>query len=597
MLGWNFPEQQKQGVQSTVHYFEQEAASLAQSATELQSGIAAINHADNASIARAQKALAGCRQDYKKIEFFLTYFFPSPAKIYNAPAEYEVEEPSLEFQEPMGLQQIESLLFQENPADHKKELLVQAEAVSASARDLRSLLYKFETNDAQILEALRIELIRVMALSITGYDAPQLKTGIKEAYQAVFSLQQVLKIYLKNKQPQHEKLKQQIEATLAYLALNEDFDTFDRLAFLTRFGLPLQKQLGLVIADLGLEINTNKFLNYKAEHLFSKTALNVKAFNGNDTVSEPLLLLGEKLFSEKALSGDNTRSCKSCHQPENYFADKLPQNFAMNGHAVLKRNTPGLLYSSLQHAQFWDGRSASLTDQIATVILDAEEMNGNDANVRQYLSGDKPYQVAFSKAFPGTEAKDITLKHIAKAISAYVGSLNPMNSAFDLYLQGNKQALNQDQINGFNIFTGKAKCATCHFMPLFNSLLPPDYSLTEYENIGITASDDFTQPIMDEDLGRYKQYPVKFYRNAFKTPTVRNAAQTAPYMHNGNFKDLKAVMDFYNNGGGHGLGLKNELQTLSAEPLNLTEKESDNIIQFIQALTDQLPNNNSTQLN
>ncbi len=164
-----------------------------------------------------------------------------------------------------------------------------------------------------------------------------------------------------------------------------------------------------------------------------------------------------------------------------------------------------------------------------------------------------------------------------------------MNSAFDQYLRGNKQALTSSQINGFNLFTGKAKCATCHFMPLFNSLLPPNFEITEYEVIGTTLTDDLQHPKPDPDAGRFQNFPVKFYKQAFKTPTVRNAAKTAPYMHNGSFKDLKSVIEFYNQGGGHGLGLPNDLQTLSPEPLQLTAQESEDLVQFIQALTDELP--------
>jgi cytochrome c peroxidase len=102
---------------------------------------------------------------------------------------------------------------------------------------------------------------------------------------------------------------------------------------------------------------------------------------------------------------------------------------------------------------------------------------------------------------------------------------------------------------------GKAQCATCHFIPLFNGLIPPDYALTEFEVLGTTSTDRLDHPHLSRDPGRYTLYPFPFFKGAFKTPTVRNAALTGPYMHNGAFRDLNRLMDFYNKGGGAGLGL------------------------------------------
>ena len=164
LLGWNFPGKKTQGLEGILSYFQKGSKQFAASAETLKQAIAALNNNDAKTLADAKKALALCRQDYKKLEFFLEYFFQSTSKVYNAPPEFEVEEPSLEFQEPMGLQQIEALLFAENFLIHKKEMLLQAEAVRSSASDLPALLYHFKATDNQILEALRIELVRVISL-------------------------------------------------------------------------------------------------------------------------------------------------------------------------------------------------------------------------------------------------------------------------------------------------------------------------------------------------------------------------------------------------------------------------------------------------
>jgi cytochrome c peroxidase len=135
---------------------------------------------------------------------------------------------------------------------------------------------------------------------------------------------------------------------------------------------------------------------------------------------------------------------------------------------------------------------------------------------------------------------------IATAIAAYVNSLSPMDSPFDRYLRGDKQAMTDTQIKGFNLFMGKAQCGTCHFPPYFNALLPPLFDVSETEVLGTPLTDQLHAPTNDNDLGRYDLYQIRFYRQAFKTPTVRNAQKTAPYMHNGAFNTLETVLDFYN---------------------------------------------------
>ena len=135
---------------------------------------------------------------------------------------------------------------------------------------------------------------------------------------------------------------------------------------------------------------------------------------------------------------------------------------------------------------------------------------------------------------------------------------------------------------------GKAQCGTCHFVPYFNSLLPPHFAVSEVEVLGTPANANLDHPQQDRDRGRYDLYPIHFYDGAFKTPTVRNAAKTAPYMHNGAFETLTQVIDFYNRGGGTGLGLDHPDQTLSGKPLHLTVSEIDDISLFIDSLTDTL---------
>ena len=137
---------------------------------------------------------------------------------------------------------------------------------------------------------------------------------------------------------------------------------------------------------------------------------------------------------------------------------------------------------------------------------------------------------------------------------------------------------------------GKAACGTCHFAPLFNGLTPPLYDGTEYEVLGTPVDDNLEKPAYDPDKGRYNVFSIHFYDGAFKTPTVRNAAVPAPYMHNGGFRTLEKVITFYDKGGGTGLGLNVPDQTLLSTELHLSKQEQDDLVSFIKALTDsQLP--------
>jgi len=570
-------------VQSAISYFRAGSRSFAASCTILRQRLAALRPGDPQTLAAARQALMDCRDHYKKIESFLEYFFRSSATIYNRPPKFEAEEGGMEYQSPVGLQLIESLLYGQTV--DKRQLLLQAQAVESSAIDLPALLYDLRADDRQLLASLDIELIRIMALDITGYEAPYLKTGIRESAEALQSLSFQLQPYLRPGEPESDSLRSLLDKAIAMTSRGNSnsrtganpattnptstFDAFDRLAFLTTAALPLQRQLRLFIRERGLQLRTSKVLNENAPDLFSPDALLPDQFPGAEQEIAALAQLGKKLFSDAALSGTGRKSCASCHDPGKMFTDHLPVSIALDGHHLLDRNAPALLYSGFQYNQFWDGRVHSLEEQIRTVLHDPREMGADTASLRQVTG--------------------LETGLIVTAIAAYVRSLHPMNSAFDKYMQGNREALKSREKRGANLFMGKAQCATCHFIPLFNGLIPPDYALTEFEVLGSTSTDRLDHPHLSHDPGRYRQYPFPFFKGAFKTPTVRNAALTGPYMHNGAFRDLKRLMDFYNKGGGAGLGLPVPDQTLSASPLHLSPGEIGDIILFIRSLTDSLP--------
>ncbi|MEP3380372.1 MAG: cytochrome c peroxidase, partial [Maribacter dokdonensis] len=200
------------------------------------------------------------------------------------------------------------------------------------------------------------------------------------------------------------------------------------------------------------------------------------------------------------------------------------------------------------------------------------------------------YQKLFKAAYGGIVKNDINERSISNAIAAYVNSLKSFNSQFDKYVRNEINEYPESAKRGFNLFMGKGACGSCHFAPIFNGSVPPFYVESESEVLGVIQGFDSINPKLDEDLGRMKNglkadnYP--FFKNSFKTVSIRNIELTAPYMHNGSFLSLEEVLEFYNLGGGAGMGLPVENQTLSSAPLNLSKQEIKDIIAFMESLTD-----------
>lgn len=580
-------EERSAGINNALQYFKGNADLFSSSAQELKKAVSLLSDRDTATLLRAKMALKESRSSYKRIAFFLDYFFESSAMIYNRPAKVEVDEPYMEYQEPAGFQVIESLLFSENPYQEKSAIAAQCEVISSSAADLNSLLYGFSGTDAELMESARLELIRVITLSITGYDAPELKSGITESFQSVFAIQSVLKPYFADQSAHTAQLSGTLDSTLNYLKAHPNFDSFNRMEFITGYALPLQEQLTAFIVSLHLDVNHKSALNYAAKNIFSRDALSLSAFSNLKAKDSLLAALGKNLFFEKGLSGNLRRNCADCHRPDHFFAEELKTSRTLDGKSHVMRNAPTLLYSAFQYAQFWDGRAKTLQEQVKAVIANPLEMNGDHVLIVTELKANKAYQQQFAAAF-SADVNPISTNNLADALAAYLATLAPFNSPFDQYIAGNKHAMSPAQLKGFNLFMGKAQCGSCHFAPLFNGLIPPFYKLTEYETLGTPENDDFNNLKNDKDPGRFGYFPIIYYQSAFKTPTVRNTAQTAPFMHNGAFSILEKVMDFYNQGGGAGLKMNVPQQTLSAKPLHLSDQEVKDIIEFMQSLTDKM---------
>jgi cytochrome c peroxidase len=528
------------------------------------------------------------RLAYKKIEWAAEYFDPAGSRFVNGPPVQEIEMMSGQIFEPAGLQVIEAYLFPKYDSCKKQDLISQLNLLQTGCDKYRSHFVNIDILDWQVFDATKLEIFRILSLGITGFDNPLTLKSAQESATSIESLKAPLAYYEDTEGLQ--KIPAQCDAAIKYLKTHTDFNSFDRAVFITNYANPITTSITNLEKRLKIRETTyNRLLNMDAKTLFDKDAFNVNAFNPNvyEAGQTPDILakriaLGRVLFADPILSGPHTRSCQSCHQPEKAFTDGLEKNSMIESSKPIRRNTPTLINAALQPSQFYDLREPTLETQALAVVQNKDEMHGSMKVAAEHLWQNKGYRELFSNAFPNKGRLDIDTLEVMSAIGAYVRSLVALNSRFDEYMRGDKSAMNQEEVNGFNLFMGKAKCATCHYMPLFNGTFPPQYTLIESEVIGVPQS--VAGKAIDTDIGRYDILKVDAFKHAFKITIVRNAARTAPYMHNGVFKTLEQVMDFYNKGGGAGLGYKVENQTLASDKLDLSTKETNEVIAFIKSL-------------
>ncbi|HEY9260849.1 cytochrome-c peroxidase [Chitinophaga sp.] len=539
---------------------------------------------------KIQQAFLKSRLLFKKFEWAAAYFTADLTRRLNGPPVQEIEnadllDPSLAHAiDPMGLQVIEQFIFPKYDTAEKKELISETRHLITNTDYLIAYFSDHQLADWRILDAAKLEIFRIITLGITGFDNSLSLNSMEESSACLKSLRDILFLYIDKKKK--TTLLQDLNASIAYLNYNADFDAFDRAAFITRFGNKISTGIAELEQDLpGRKIKYNRMLRQEVRTLFDSAAFNADAFSPGPEfqLTDAKAELGKRLFYDKSLSGTGTRSCASCHNPDLAFTDALAKHTDIHVPSKLvARNVPTLLNAALQSNYFYDMRALTLEDQVRDVVSNKQEMDGSMNGIIKYVSADKSYQSLFAKAFSAKKEKGISSDQVTNALAAYIRTLTKLNSRFDEYMRGNEEALSKQELNGFNLFMGKAKCATCHFAPLFNGVTPPKYIQSETEILGVPAS--LTDSTLDPDLGYYTVIGIDSYKYAFKIPTIRNINKTAPYMHNGVYQTLAQVMEFYNNGGAIGLGINLSNQTLSKESLRLTEKEKEDIIAFMESL-------------
>jgi cytochrome c peroxidase len=276
------------------------------------------------------------------------------------------------------------------------------------------------------------------------------------------------------------------------------------------------------------------------------------------------IALGKQLFFDSRLSGDNSKSCASCHLPEKAFTDALPRAKGAGG-KELSRNTLSLLNAGFYSAYFWDGRAGSLEEQALFPIQSPDEMNQDLPALEKELNAIPGYVAQFRTVF----GSGVTTGAIAKSLAAFERTLVSRNSPFDRYLAGDKNAISEEAQSGWELFRGAAECIRCHS--------GPNFSDSKFYRLGTTYRDRGRGAITGEKRESY----------AFRTPGLRDVARTAPYLHDGSMKTLAQVVEFYYRGA--------PIQSPDGLPLDIAPllgqsySEISAIVAFLESLTGEPP--------
>lgn len=280
----------------------------------------------------------------------------------------------------------------------------------------------------------------------------------------------------------------------------------------------------------------------------------------NNLLSKEKITLGKKLFFDPILSRGNNISCMTCHNPLKGWSDADKVAVGDKGRKG-PRNSPSIINSAYQYTYFWDGRVKSLEEQALGPIEAHVEMNLDPQKAVEKLKNNKMYQALFAKAFIG---EGITKTTLAKALSTFQRTIVSGNSRFDKYIQGDKEQLTTDEKKGLSIFVRKANCVVCHSG--FN------FSDQSFNNIGID----------NKDIGRAKIKKRALWDGAFKTPTLRNIANSNPYFHDGSVATLEEAVDFCAKGSRD----KNTTVSPILIDKHLRKKDINSIVKFLHTLSE-----------
>ncbi len=545
--------------------------------------------------------LQGCRYQMKQADFWLRYLEPISYKKINGPLPVEWETEVFEkFEKPYkrdgaGL----TLAYQyleEGQVNHDtlarliRSSLEGIEAYTADSitRNLKDYHHFFLCN--------RLFLLNLAALYTTGFECPDTGQVLPELRIMLSGVSGIYQVFNESfpATPLTAAYLDLYNRTQTFAAQQVAYYNFDHFSFIRDYVNPLYRLNQEMIRQYRVSSKSmvDYSLNKNANSIFDKTVYNGSSPKGlflrvKDSADlQEIDRIGKLLFYDPLLSGNNLRSCASCHKPEACFTDNsIPAALQFNQKDFLPRNTPSLVNAVYNHLIMLDGSHITLQNQTRAVITNPKEMGGKEEEVLQKVLSCATYKKAFSRLLHYTpQEPEITMDHVISAVTMYYGKFSNYYAPFDEAMNEGK-ALDVAARKGFNLFMGKAQCGTCHFVPQFNGVKPP-FIGSEFEVLGVPADSNYRQ--LSPDEGRYLVNPAKETLHAFRTGTIRNASRTPPYMHNGVFQTLEQVIDFYDAGGGQGKGLNVPNQTLAAEQLHLTPQEKKELIAFMRSLDEKI---------
>lgn len=547
-------------------------------------------------------AYSELRASFKSLEYLLTFSDPDFVNDYiNGAPLPRLEENSFgpNIKSPEGLQVIDGLMAEPLNDSSASEVISHCDKlISAMEVYVPKRIHSW-----MVFAAARSSIIRISTMGISGFDLPGTDNAITDAISALSAIKEDFLIY-KNELEQKQAgasghLFDLLDQSVLFLRKNNDFDQLDRFGFQKDYLDPLYGEIFLMHKLSGYEmpgevIAFKQAVNYNAVSLFAPDFLDPLYYLDMPSrlVNSKSRELGRLLFFEPLLSGNHQRSCASCHDPLKGFADARSKSESFDHTGTVKRNSPTVFNAVFSDRYFHDLRARDLGDQMEHVITSAKEFNTDWDRISETLNQSAEYRQLFAAAFNTDAHSAVNSQNVRFAMAAYISGLYGFNSQFDQMIRGELTEKNKNYnsiVRGYNLFAGKAACASCHFAPVFNGTVPPFYTESESEVLGVPEDPYADEPVLGSDKGRGEALlkdQLGFYAYSFKTPGLRNIALTAPYMHNGSYPDLQKVMEFYNSGGGAGIGIKLPHQTLSADALNLKKSEIRDIIAFLNALTD-----------
>jgi len=572
---------------------------------KLRNELQLLSEHDSLGSDQFKKQLHETRLTLKKIDFWLRYLEPIAYKLINGPLPLEWETEVFEKFEPpyprwgggltLSENYLDETIFIEDSIQH----LLDTSAKTCDVFWHDSIRIFLRTPDA-FFYAQRLFLLNLSAIYTTGFECPdtsRIVPELKQMCEAVLEMQLVHDESFPEFKLSDSFMNRYREMLLYLRSQSDVWSEFSHFHFIREYVDPLFGMNQEMIRKY--KVNSQSFndfsLNRNVNSIFDKKLFEAQddqgVFRSARTESEKneIFALGKLLFYDPVLSSNQMRACASCHVPSMLFTDTTRSTaFQFDKIQNLDRNAPSLVQSIHQHLLMQDGKHFNLMNQMKDVMSNPTELNMDTLKILKKVMSIPEYKMRLNSVAQYTSYSKPQFEHIAGAITMYLSQFVYQYSAFDS-MMFNERAEEESVVKGFNLFMGKAQCGTCHFPPQFNGVKPP-FVGSEFEILGTPSDTSFTK--LSPDQGRWKVWPVKEMKGAFRTPTIRNTHKTKPYMHNGVFWTLDEVIDFYNQGGGVGKGLELENQTLSSDSLGLTKKEIADLILFIHSLDENIQTGN-----